>query len=95
MRDPILRNLQISTRSQTDTKVTTDRLPVELGYGTVGRHSLTCICSLLSCCLFHDCLAGCLSVLTVVSVCDRVERFERSAAALKAVLGRTVTVAML
>ena len=26
-----------------------------------------------SCCLFHDCLTGCLSVLTVVSVCDRVE----------------------
>ena len=25
------------------------------------------------CCLFHDCLPGCLSVLTVVSVCDRVE----------------------
>ena len=26
-----------------------------------------------SCCLFHDCLTGCLAVLTVVSVCDRVE----------------------
>ena len=26
-----------------------------------------------SCCLFHDCFAGCLSVLTVGSVCDRVE----------------------
>ena len=27
----------------------------------------------VSCCLFHDCLTGCLAVLTVVSVCDRVE----------------------
>ena len=26
-----------------------------------------------SCCLVHDCLTGCLSVLTVVSVRDRVE----------------------
>ena len=26
-----------------------------------------------SCCLFHDCLTGCLPVLTVVSVGDRVE----------------------
>ena len=25
------------------------------------------------CCLLHCCLTGCLSVLTVVSVCDRVE----------------------
>ena len=31
------------------------------------------MCPFVSCCLFHDCLTECLSVLTLVSVCDRVE----------------------
>ena len=31
------------------------------------------MCLFASGCLFHDCLTGCLSVVTLVSVCDRVE----------------------
>ena len=31
------------------------------------------MCPFVSCCLFHDCLTECLSVLTLVAVCDRVE----------------------
>ena len=38
----------------------------------VGQPSLTCVCSFFRC-LFHCCLTGCLSLLTVVSLCVRVE----------------------
>ena len=44
----------------------------------------------VSCCLFHDCLAGCLSVLTVVSVCDRVEIWSKRSMTLAAVFSRIV-----